>query len=266
MVGRDLAPAARREAQEADAPVRLELEHVTIRGATGRPRVDDVSFAVRAGEIVGLAGLQGSGKSELLLGLFGARGRRVAGAVRVDGQPYRPASPRRAIRRGLALVTNDRRATGLIPSMSVLANVTLAHLPALSPGGWIRPGRERAFAASTTESLHLRAASLEQPVLTLSGGNQQKVVLARWLGAEPRVLLLDEPTRGVDVGAKQEIYQLLHAWSRAGLAVVLTMSELPELLLVSDRVLVLHRGRLAATLAGAAATPERIMHAAMGGA
>ena len=269
MVGRELTEHAGREdvLLANRAPVRLAVENLTVRAASrgARSLVDRVSFDVRAGEIVGLAGLQGSGNSDLLMGLFGGYGRRASGAVRIDGRPFRPASPRRAIRHGVALVTNDRQRTGLVLGMSVTANVTLGSLPRVSPGGWLLRSRERRLAVQTTAALNLRAASLRQSVATLSGGNQQKVVLAKWINTRPRVLLLDEPTRGVDVGAKQQIYQLMNEWRRAGLAIVLITSEMPELLMMSDRIVVMHRGRAVTTLCRQEATQERILHAAMGG-
>jgi ABC-type sugar transport system ATPase subunit len=269
MVGREL----RRQGEVStsppptDTPVMLELKQVTVRAAEGsrRPRVDRLSLSVRAGEILGLAGLHGSGNSDLLMGLFGAYGRHTLGTILLDGRLYRPTSPRRAIERGLALVTNDRQRTGLVLSMSVAANATLASLPRVSPWGWMRTTREFRLADDSTRSLHLRAASLRQRVATLSGGNQQKVVLAKWMNTQPRVILLDEPTRGVDIGAKQEIYQLMHALRDAGHALILITSEMPELLMMSDRILVMHRGRAKALLSRDQATQERILHAAMGG-
>ena len=269
MVGRDLAEASAAAGQGdlADRPVRLAVDDVTVRavGRRHRPPVDGITFDVRAGEILGLAGLQGSGNSDLLLGLFGAYGRRVSGMIRIDGQRFRPTSPRRAIRHGVALVTNDRQRTGLVLGMSVAANATLASLARVSPGGWLRASREMRLAAETTGALRLRAASLRQRAVTLSGGNQQKVVLAKWISTKPRVLLLDEPTRGVDVAAKGEIYELMNEWRRAGHAIVLITSEMPELLMMSDRIVVMHRGRVTATFSRGEATQERILHAAMGG-
>lgn len=275
MVGREItefdraAPAraesAPRPVDSAQEPPILELSHVSVRATGGgRPLIADVSLELRRGEILGLAGLQGSGASDLLLGLFGAPQRRLAGDVRIGGRVYRATTPGRAIRRGLALVTADRQRSGLAPNLSIAANATLAALPRVSPGGWLLRGRERALAQAAAR-LRLRAASLEQPVSSLSGGNQQKVVLAKWINTDPRIILLDEPTRGVDIGAKQEIYALLRAWCAAGRALILITSEMPELLLMSHRILVLHRGRATALLDAAAATPERILAASMGG-
>jgi ABC-type sugar transport system ATPase subunit len=270
MVGRDLTESARAvtEVPLSGRTARLAIEDFSVQAARRglRPLVDRVSFEVRAGEIVGLAGLAGSGNSDLLSALFGAHRGRVSGHVQVEGRPYRPTSPRAAIRRGIAFVTNDRQRTGLVLGMNIAANMTLASLPQVSPGGWLNSAREMQLADRTAGDLDLRAASLAQPVATLSGGNQQKVVLGKWLNARPRVLLLDEPTRGVDVGAKQEIYQLMNRWSQAGHAIVLITSELPELLMMSDRIIVMHRGKAVAELDRIEATQERVLHAAMGGA
>jgi len=245
--------------------VRLRVEDFVVEGGRGaRPVVDGVSFSVRAGEILGIGGLQGSGASQLLLGLFGAYGSRARGRVWLDGNPLRIARPRRAIDRGIAMLTNDRKATGLVLSMSVVANATLSDLRRLSPGGWRSPSRERQATAVLSKSLNLRAASLEMEVGELSGGNQQKVALAKWLQTDPQILLLDEPTRGVDVGAKHEVYQLMNEWTSRGIAIILITSEMPELLAMSDRILVMHRGRITAQLSCEEATADRVLEAAMG--
>jgi len=266
MVGRELPRQQQTAPPDEGARELLAIQDVSVRAVERgrRPLVDRVSVCVRAGEVLGLAGLHGSGASELLLGLFGAYGRRVTGTILLDGRPYRPISPRNAIQRGLALVTNNRQETGLVLTMSVAANATLASLPRVSPWGWMSAAREFRTAGETTRALRLQAASLRQNVATLSGGAQQKVVLAKWIGTRPRVILLDEPTRGVDVGAKQEIYQHLRAWRNAGHTLILITSEMPELLMLSDRILVLRAGRAAALLGRAQATPERILRAAMG--
>ena len=173
-------------------------------------------------------------------------------------------SPQRAIQSGMALLTNDRKATGLILPMSIVANATLADLPNLTWGGWRRPRRECAVTAAVTEQLNLKATSLDAAVATLSGGTQQKVVFAKWLQTRPLVLLLDEPTRGIDVGAKREIYALMNQWTEKGIAIILISSEMPELLAMSDRIVVMHRGRITAEMAAKEATADRVLEAAMG--
>ncbi len=263
MVGREVEQQFPRHAPQAGEE-RLRLENFSVSTGDCRRSVDGVSLSVRAGEILGLGGLQGSGATELFLGLFGALGRHVSGTALLDGRPLRIESPRAAIQQRVALLTNDRKATGLILSLSIIANATLAGLPRLSPGGWRRPAREAGAARALGERMSLRAASLDMEVGWLSGGNQQKVALAKWLHTEPRLLLLDEPTRGIDIGAKREIYQLMNDLTAQGIAILLITSELPELLAMSDRIVVLHRGRLTAELDRTAATPERILEAAMG--
>ncbi|MDE3067084.1 MAG: sugar ABC transporter ATP-binding protein [Verrucomicrobiota bacterium] len=265
MVGRDMGEQFPRRTP-APGRERLRLENFSVFPScfSRRPAAEDVSLSVRAGEILGIGGLQGSGASELLLGLFGAYGRATRGSVRLDDRPLRPASPRQAIEAGVALLTNDRKGTGLVLSLSIIANATLAGLRELSPGGWRRPARERAAAAAVTRLMQLRAASLDLDAGALSGGNQQKVVLAKWLQTRPKLLLLDDPTRGVDVVAKREIYQLMEQWTMQGIAILLISSELPELLRLSDRIAVLHRGRVTAQFSGGQATPENVLAAAMG--
>jgi ABC-type sugar transport system ATPase subunit len=265
MVGRDLGDQfPRRAAHPGPERMRLEKFAVYSSGLFARPAAENVSLTVRAGEVVGLCGLQGSGASELLLGLFGAYGAATRGSFFLENKQRRFTSPRQAIEAGVALLTNDRKATGLVLSLSITANSTLAGLRALSPGGWRRPARERQAAKAATEPMHLRAASFDNEVGTLSGGNQQKVALAKWLQTRPRLLLLDEPTRGIDVAAKREIYQLVEHWTAEGIAILLITSEMPELLTLSDRVLVLHRGRVTAEFSRNQASPEAILAAAMG--
>ena len=250
----------------APGPVRLEVRDFSVPDPAGlpRPKVDRVSFQARAGEIIGIGGLQGSGGSELLAGLFGAYGGRVSGEVLLDGIPAAVRRPAAAIRQGVALLTNDRKTTGLVLGMSITRNMTLASLPRYSPGSWLLPAREQDRAREHAEQFGLRAATLTQPVETLSGGNQQKVVLAKWLDTNPRVLLLDEPTRGVDVGAKHEIYELMNQWTAAGITLLLITSEMPELLAMSDRILVLYQGRILREFGRGEATQESVLAAAMG--
>jgi len=269
MIGRDLAPHSRpptREAGAAPGPAALEVRGFSVpHPVPGRPpAIRDFSVSVRGGEVVGIAGLQGSGGSELFQGLFGAYGPVCPGAVSIGGRPFSPRSPARSIARGLSYLTADRKGSGLVPAMSVEHNVTLASLPRFSPGGVLRPGMERASAAAQAAALNIRLASPDQAAGTLSGGNQQKVVLAKWLETRPRVFLLEEPTRGVDIGAKTEIYSLMRRWTSAEMAILLISSELPELLLLCDRILVLHRGALTGEFGRDKATPGGIMAAAMG--
>jgi len=246
--------------------VLLEVENFFLQDEEDPSRfvIGDVSFKVREGEIVGLAGLQGSGNSELLHGLFGACGSLASGEISLEGEPFRVRSPGESIRRGVAFLTNDRKANGYVPEMSVTHNITLAALKKFSPGGWLNPAAETISSRARADSLRLKAASLDQEMATLSGGNQQKVILARWLETGPRLLLLDEPTRGVDVAVKHEIYELMNRWTEQGCAILLITSEMPELLAMADRILVMCRGRLTEVFDRGEATQEKILKAAMG--
>lgn len=234
-------------------------EEVALRApATGEERISvggEVALSVRAGEILGIAGLQGSGSSEFLMDLFCGR----LPNVKIDGRAERWRGPRQGVRKGVALLTNDRKATGLVLSMSVAENVLMAG----EKSAWRRPRDEETKAADMGKTMHLRAHSTAMDVGELSGGNQQKVALAKWIYTSPRVLLLDEPTRGIDVGAKQEIYQLMDEWVKEGMAIILISTELPELLALSDRVAVMRRGRLACILSREDASPERVLEEAM---
>jgi ABC-type sugar transport system ATPase subunit len=265
MVGRDLAGQfpARKFQPGAE---RLAVEQFSVSDPLGARRVlvDTISFSVRAGEILGFAGLQDAGNSALFRGLFGAYGGGVSGAVRIDRRPYVVRSPRHAIARGIALLTNDRQGEGLIAPLSVGANLTLAALRRHSPGGWLRPRLEQAAAAGQQRDLGIRFASPRQAVSQLSGGNQQKVVFGKWIETRPRLLLLEEPTRGIDIGAKHDMYELMNRWTEAGIAILLITSELQELLAMADRILVMHRGRIGASYSRQEATQEKIIHAAMG--
>ncbi|MEV4524538.1 sugar ABC transporter ATP-binding protein [Micromonospora tulbaghiae] len=233
----------------------------------GRCEPDGISLTVRAGEIVGLAGLMGAGRTELLETLFGAgpAGRRT-GTVLLAGRPYAPRRPRAALRAGVGFVPEDRRRSALVLEHPVGRSIVLAALSRLTSAGFVSRGRERAAVARSVTDLAIKTASAATPVGALSGGNQQKVVFARHLLTEPRLLLLDEPTRGVDIGAKAEIYRLLRRLAGDGMGILLASSELPELLGVCDRVVVLRRGRAVADLATGGCTAEDILAAAMGGA
>ena len=265
MVGRDLKGFYhRRHKPSPDAPVRLEVRGLTYAGGPPWP----ASFAVRGGEIVGMAGLVGAGRTELAEALFGLR-RVVGGEVRLDGAPLRVRHPRDAIRAGLLLAPEDRRRHGLILSDTVQGNFSLpnlARLSTLGPLGWVVPARERRLTNDLSARLSVKASGPNQIVGQLSGGNQQKVVLGKWLAGQPRAVIFDEPTRGVDVGARSEIYGLMDELAAAGVAVVMISSDLEEVIGMSDRVLVLHEGRVAGDLPRAALSQEAVMNLATGGA
>ena len=258
MVGRELASEYPVRARPR-GPERLRVEGLSRPGA-----FQDVSFPLHAGEILGLTGLVGAGRTEVARAVFGAD-RADAGAVFLDGAPVRIRSPRDAVRLGIALLTEDRKGQGLVLNMSVRENVTLSNLGALGPGPLLLPGRERAPAERLSRELQVKTPSIEQAARFLSGGNQQKVVLAKWLFTGARVLIFDEPTRGVDVGAKAEIYRLIDRLAADGAAVLVISSELPEILGVCDRILVMHEGRLRGELPRKGTTQEDIMRLATGG-
>src|SRR5919202_1589161 len=230
----------------------------------GKLLVRDVSFQVRRGEVLGIAGLMGAGRSELLMGIFGAWPGRVSGEVYVEGRPVKVARPSDAIRHGVGFVTEDRKRFGLVLDQTILNNMTLAGLRKLSGRFVTDVDAEAAAGERARRELRVKANSVFTVVGTLSGGHQQKVVLAKWLLTNPRVLFLDEPTRGIDVGAKQEIYAQINRLAKEGLAIVLVSSELPEVLGLSDRILVLHEGRVTGEFRRAEATPEAVMACATG--
>jgi ribose transport system ATP-binding protein len=258
MVGRELKESIPKQ----PAPVgEVVLE---ARGLTRAGVFQDVSFTVRRGEVVGLGGLVGAGRTEVARAIFGADPL-DGGELLLEGRPVHLRSPRDAIHLGIGLVPEDRKQLGLVLGMAIRENVTLANLEAVAPAGFIRPGRERAATQKYIHDLTIRTPSGEQTVRNLSGGNQQKVVLAKWLFTDSKFLIFDEPTRGIDVGSKVEIYQLMNALTARGVGILMITSELPELLGMSDRILVMHEGRLAGELSHAEATQERVMHLATGG-
>jgi len=251
-LGAEAAPAAK-------AADKLRLERV----GHARSRLRDVTLAVRRGEVLGLAGLVGSGRTELAEVLFGLRPA-DSGTIHVDGEVARITSPSEAIARGIAYVPEDRRRHGVVLDMSIAANTTLANLRGVAPRGLIDRGAERALASSFVERLQIKASSVDAAVATLSGGNQQKVALARWLATKPSVLILDEPTQGVDVGAKAEIHRLIAELAAGGLAILMISSELPELLAIADRIAVMHAGTIAGVVDRADATQDGILNLAFG--
>jgi len=223
----------------------------------------DVSFSVRAGEILGLAGLVGAGRTEVARVLFGID-RADAGRILLGGRPVAFDNPSAALRAGIAYVPEDRHQDGLVLDFPITSNVTLPILPRLFPRFVVRRTVERNLAREYTDKLRVRMTGIEQLVGSLSGGNQQKVVLAKWLASKPRILILDEPTRGIDIGAKVEVHRIISELAASGLGIILISSDLPEVLAMSDRILVLHEGRVTAEIAGAQATEERVMAAATG--
>jgi rhamnose transport system ATP-binding protein len=258
MVGRELS-AVFPKTEIAAGDVLLEARRLSCR-ATG---VRDVSFAVRAGEIFGLSGLVGAGRTELARVLFGITPA-DGGEILLAGHAAPIRSPAAAVELGIAYVPEDRRRHGVILEMPVAANATLAILQRISTAGFLNSAAERSLARSLVERLGIKTASVDSPVAKLSGGNQQKVSLARWLAAKPRVLILDEPTQGIDVGAKAEIHRLMGELAGQGLAIIMISSEMPEILGMSDRIGVMRGGRLVATLDRAEATQEVLLALALG--
>jgi D-xylose transport system ATP-binding protein len=265
MVGREVGDIFP-QADHARGPTIFEARGMTVEDPNikGKLLVNDISFSVRSGEVLGIAGLMGAGRSDLLMAIFGAHAGRTSGEVLVEGKPVRIARPADAIRQGIGFVTEDRKRFGLILDQTILNNMTIAGLSRLSGRFMTNADAETLAAERAMRELRVKAPSVMTLAGTLSGGNQQKVVLAKWLLTEPRVLFLDEPTRGIDVGAKQEIYAQINRLAREGLAIVLVSSELPEVLGLSDRVLVLHEGRITGEFTRAEATPEKVMACATG--
>ena len=257
MVGRAVEqPSAR--AAGASGPVRLQVDGVR----TGRYPACEVSLTVHRGEVLGMAGLIGAGRSELAEAICGV-GMRLSGRIAVDGQPLRIDSPRDAIHQGICLVPEDRRGRGVIAAMSVRENLTLPALASYARLGIVARSAEAAAARRIAGALTVKTASIESPVATLSGGNQQKVVLGKWLAQRPRIVFFDEPTQGVDVGAKAEIHAAIRTMADEGAAVVMISSDLDEIVNHSDRVAVMHEGRITGVLERAACTPEAIMRLAV---
>jgi rhamnose transport system ATP-binding protein len=258
MVGRELTAIFPKQTVPLGETV-LELANVGCEQSD----VHDISFTVRAGEIVGLAGLVGAGRTEVARVLFGLTPADT-GTIQLNGKVIDVRSAAQAVSLGIAYVPEDRRRHGVIPEMSVAQNTTLAILKRISTAGWLNVANERAKAQDFVKRFSVKTASLDTPVGNLSGGNQQKVALARWLATEPRALILDEPTQGIDVGAKSEIHRLMSELAGRGLAIIMISSELPEILGMSDRIVVMHAGTIAGTLDRAEATQENVLALALG--
>ncbi|HUP33637.1 MAG TPA: ATP-binding cassette domain-containing protein, partial [Gaiellaceae bacterium] len=257
-VGRELlALTADHHRHEVEDAV-LRVRDLSVPG-----RVEGVSLDVGPGEVVGLAGLVGAGRSDLLGALFGLEPE-MTGRIEVDGSPVSPRNPREAMRARMGFVPADRKKLGLVLDMSVLENISIARTSRACRLARPRPAAERAAVDAAVRDFRILTASTADPVSRLSGGNQQKVVLAKWFATEPRVLIFDEPTRGVDVGAKAEIYRLLEAAKARNVAILLSSSETPELQRLCDRILVMYRGRIVARLTPEDADEARIARYSMG--
>lgn len=248
-----------RELQQVEHVSHARRESVlTVAGLGRTGAVEDVSFDLHAGEVLGIAGLVGSGRTELVRLIAGVD-RATAGHMTLHGQPFAPATPRAAIAAGVGLVPEERKRDGIVPLRPIVTNVAIANFGRFAPGGWIRRRAMRDAVTRLVERMALRPLLIDRPIRLFSGGNQQKAIIARWLAADARVLLFDEPTRGIDVGAKAEIYGLIEQFAAEGKAVIVVSSDLLEVLRVSDRVLVMREGRAAATLDRSALSEEAIM-------
>jgi len=263
MVGREIESVDLGHGRQPGAVV-LEVRNLCLPQAEHARawRLESISFTLRRGEILGIAGLMGAGRTELLECLFGASPEIPSGTILLEGRDVRFADPAAARAAGIALVTEDRKRLGLFANLSVGANVSICTLRQAAAGGIVSPGRERNLAGTVIRKLGVKTAGFETAITSLSGGNQQKAIIARWLLTRPKVLLLDDPTRGVDVGAKAELYRLMDQLCREGLGIIVTSSELPELLTLCDRILVLCEGRVTAEFSAAEATEQGIMEAA----
>ena len=257
MVGRELQHLSRPEEQHIG---RMLLE---VKGLTRQGVIEEVSFNLRKGEILGLAGLVGAGRSETVRVIFGADPR-DSGEVLLDGKPITFKSPKDAIDHGLGMVPEDRKKLALFMTKPVRWNISMTQLPRISPSGIIRARKESTLANDFVQRLRVRVPNIETLERNLSGGNQQKTVLARWLATNPKLLILDEPTHGVDVGAKAEIYEMMRELAKQGIGIILISSELPEILAMSNRIVVMHEGRVTGVLDHAEATEDKIMAYATG--
>lgn len=265
MVGRELTEFFPYEPHEIGQENILEVKNYSARDETGKRLVENVSFSLKKGEILGFSGLMGAGRSELFISIFGGLNHKKTGSVYVDGLETNIKRPADAIKAGLAYVSEDRKRYGLILGMDITKNTTLTALNKVMKWKIIDPAHEVRSASDITNKMKLKSPNLEAQVGKLSGGNQQKVVLSKWLMNNPKVLILDEPTRGIDVGAKYEIYKIINELVKQGVGVVIISSELPEVLGMSDRILVMAEGTITGEFLRKDATQEKIMTCATGG-
>jgi D-xylose transport system ATP-binding protein len=263
MVGREVSKAYPTDGRTHGETI-LEVRELCLDDTAGKPVLRGVSFSARRGEVLGIAGLMGAGRTELLLAIFGAWSGKVTGSIFVSGQRTTIRCPEQAVAYGIGLATENRKRSGLVLDQTVLSNMTLAALKKLSGRFITNELQEIAMTNLLLDKMRIKAASPYTIANTLSGGTQQKVVLAKWLLSDPRVLLLDEPTRGIDIAAKQEIYEIVNKLAKTGLAIVMVSSELPEVLGFSDRILVMYEGQLTGEFAREEATPQAVMACATG--
>jgi ABC-type sugar transport system ATPase subunit len=266
MVGRELESI---ELGERTAPGKklLSVEKLSLAwpGHARGFRLKDISFDLHEGEVLGIAGLMGAGRTELLECLFGASTLAPTGRIVLEGKEIRPSHPAEALEAGMALVTEDRKRLGIFTAMNVGKNISLCELVSMRSGPAVSNWKEQAAARSMVDKLLIKTAGLQASISSLSGGNQQKCIIGRWLLTKPKILLLDDPTRGVDVGAKAELYRIIRQLCNEGLGVIVTSSELPEVLTLSDRIMVLSEGRQTALFLRQEATQEKILEAATRG-
>ncbi|MFB9758337.1 sugar ABC transporter ATP-binding protein, partial [Ectobacillus funiculus] len=262
MVGREPKDIFQRQLGSG-VEVTEKVPILEVKGLSDNKVIDKINLQVYPGEVVGLAGLVGAGRTELVRTIFGSVANK-SGEIWINGKQVNIACHRDAIENGIALVPESRKEQGLFLDLSVKENIAMTMLQKYSSGGILNWREIHQEAADYIKKLHIKVSSPEQKVVNLSGGNQQKVVLAKWLLIQPKVLLLDEPTRGVDIGAKAEIYKIIDELAKSGMAILMISSELPEILSVSDRVLVMHEGKIRANLPRAEATQEKIMYYATG--
>jgi ribose transport system ATP-binding protein len=264
MVGREITTMARNQNQHNEQEL-LTVQNLELQIKNGHQKniLKKVSFSLKRGEILGIFGLMGAGRTELLECILGMHTGNCTGTILMEGQPVKVKSPREAIKAGIVLVPEDRKKDGLVLGLDVKTNISLSNIWKVLQSGFLNRKKEIQLAQDYTNSLRIKTPSPHQVVKNLSGGNQQKVVLARCLATNPKVLMLDEPTRGIDVNAKNEIYKLIFELAESGLGIIVVSSELPEILAISDRILVMSEGKITAAFTGAEANEDNIIKAAI---
>ncbi len=266
MVGRELTQRFPKKTNKpGDVILRVKNWTVYNPEIPDKKLIDSVSFNVRKGEILGVAGLMGAGRTELFMSIFGSYGVNVSGDIVLEGKPITIKEPKDAIKYGISYLSEDRKRYGLVLKQDVKNNVTLASLDRVSKSGFVNDNEVIRHTNHYVSSLRIKTPSVEQKVVNLSGGNQQKVVMAKWLMTKPKILILDEPTRGIDVGAKYEIYCIMNDLAAEGVGIIMISSELPEILGMSDRIIIMNRGRITGEISSREATQEKIMQYATGG-